>query len=236
MSGGDLRIGGKLRPINEMPEYGLELSLGERWFVAQTLHHREKLAALHLGAQRFRSFLPRFRKTVRHARRLREVVAPVFPGYIFLILDPERDRWRSINGTFGVARLVSAHGRPVSVPSGTVEAMIAAMDQSGLVRLGGELTPGQAVRVVAGPLLADWAYSSVSTERGAFGFYCKSWGARRPSLWIEPLCRRFDPARRPRTPGRSPRDAPAAVNLALRPDLNNKPDVEQLSTLGWRRL
>lgn len=136
--------------INELPECGPELSGGERWFVAQTLHHREKLAARHLGAQGFRSFLPRFRKTVRHARQIREVVAPVFPGYIFLILDPERDRWRSINGTFGVARLLSGHG-PVPVPRGTVEAMIAAMDQSGLVRLGGELAPGQAVRVVAGP-------------------------------------------------------------------------------------
>ncbi len=129
----------------------IRLREGQRWFVAQTLHNRENLASLHLAAQNFPPFLPRFRKTVRHARQLREVVAPVFPGYIFLILDPERDRWRSINGTFGVARLVSAHGRPVPVPSGTVEAMIAAMDQSGLVRLGGGLTPGQPVRVVAGP-------------------------------------------------------------------------------------
>jgi hypothetical protein len=94
LSRDDLRFGDKMRPINEMPECRLELSLGEHWFVAQTLHHREKLAALHLGAQGFRSFLPRFRKTVRHARQLREVVVPVFPGYIFLILDPERDRWR----------------------------------------------------------------------------------------------------------------------------------------------
>jgi transcription antitermination factor NusG len=140
-----------LRPTLDFPECGLDLRSGERWYVAQTLHHRERLAALHLGAQGFRSFLPRFRKTVRHARQLREVVAPVFPSYIFLILDAKRDRWRSINGTFGVARLVSAHGQPVPVPCGTVEAIIAAMDQSGLVRLGGELTPGQAVRVVAGP-------------------------------------------------------------------------------------
>ena len=81
---------------------------GERWFVAQTLCHREQLAHFHLGAQGFRRFLPRFRKTVRHARSLREVITPVFPGYIFIVLNPERDRWRSINGTFGVARLVSA--------------------------------------------------------------------------------------------------------------------------------
>jgi transcriptional antiterminator RfaH len=134
-----------------LPECTLGLKGSERWFVAQTLHHREKLAALHLSAQGFRNFLPRFRKTVRHARQLREVIAPIFPGYIFLIIDTDRDRWRSINGTFGVARLVSAHGRPIPLPSGIVEAMIAAMDQSGIVRLGGQLTPGQAVRVVAGP-------------------------------------------------------------------------------------
>src|ERR1700684_1024886 len=71
---------------------------GRCWCVAQTLRHREQLARLHLGAQAFRSFLPRFHKTVRHARSLREVIAPVFPGYIFVVLNPERNRWRSING------------------------------------------------------------------------------------------------------------------------------------------
>jgi transcription elongation factor/antiterminator RfaH len=148
----DPRGGHRLRAILDLPELALHLRGGQRWFVAQTLHHREKLAALHLGNQGFRSFLPRFRKTVRHARQLRAVIAPVFPGYIFVILDIERDRWRSINGTFGVARLVSAQGRPIPVPSGIVEAMIAASDpSSGVVRLSGELRPGQAIRVVAGP-------------------------------------------------------------------------------------
>ena len=124
---------------------------GERWFVAQTLCHREQLARLHLGAQGFRSFLPRFHKTVRHARSLREVIAPVFPGYIFVVLNPERDRWRSINGTFGIARLVSAHHRPMPVPTGVVEALLASVDELGLVRFDGGLKPGQPVRVLAGP-------------------------------------------------------------------------------------
>jgi transcription antitermination factor NusG len=128
-----------------------ELACEERWYVAQTLRHREKLAELNLNAQNFRSFLPRFRKTVRHARKLSDVAAPVFPGYIFVILDAKRDQWRSINGTLGVARLLTARQRPVSVPVGVVEALIATLDHSGLVLLGGDLIPGQSVRVVAGP-------------------------------------------------------------------------------------
>jgi transcription antitermination factor NusG len=135
----------------EVADFHFELRDGERWFVVQTLHHREKLARLHLTAQCFRSFLPSFRKTVRHARQWREVVAPVFPGYIFVALDPERDRWRSINGTFSVARLVCAHGRPTPVPAGVVEALLATVDETGLVRFDGGLRPGQPVRVLAGP-------------------------------------------------------------------------------------
>lgn len=129
----------------------LELGGQERWYAAQTLHHRERLAELHLRAQGFRSFFPRFRKTVRHARKLREVAAPVFPGYIFVVFDAERDRWRSINGTFGVARLLTALMQPLPVPSGVVEALIGALDDTGLVLLGRDVKLGQAVRVVAGP-------------------------------------------------------------------------------------
>lgn len=129
----------------------VNLQTGERWFVAQTLSQREKMAGFHLGAQGFRIFMPRLRKTVRHARKLRETVAPVFPGYVFIVLDLERDRWRSINGTFGVARLVTTQSRPISVPTGVVEALIATVDESGLMRFDGGLRPGQDVSVLAGP-------------------------------------------------------------------------------------
>jgi transcriptional antiterminator RfaH len=128
-----------------------ELRGRERWFVAQTLQHREKLAQRHLRQQGFRNFFPRFRKTVRHARKLQDVVAPVFRGYMFVIFDAERDQWRSINGTLGVARLLTADSQPIPVPAGVVEALIGALDSSGLVLLGTDLKPGEAVRIVGGP-------------------------------------------------------------------------------------
>jgi transcription elongation factor/antiterminator RfaH len=133
------------------PSDDLELRGREQWYVAQTLHHREKVSERHLREQGFRSFFPQFRRTVRHARKLREVVTPVFPGYIFVIFDTERDRWHSINGTIGVCRLLTTRNRPIPVPADIVQALIGAIDVSGCVVLGADLGVGQAVRVVAGP-------------------------------------------------------------------------------------
>jgi transcription antitermination factor NusG len=138
----------------------LDLQGGERWFVVQTLTQREKMAGFHLEAQNFRIFMPRFRKTVRHARKLRETIAPIFPGYVFVVLDLERDRWRSINGTFGVARLLTTQSRPISVPTGVVEALIATADESGLVRFDGGLRQGQPVSVLAGPFAKSFGVLS----------------------------------------------------------------------------
>src|SRR5712691_7686334 len=49
------------------------LITGERWYVVQTLPCREEKARIQLAAQGFRTFLPRYIKTVRHARKLSTV-------------------------------------------------------------------------------------------------------------------------------------------------------------------
>src|SRR3546814_1166550 len=77
-----------------------------RWYVAQTQAQGEERARLNLERQGFRTYLPRYRRERRHARRRDVVKAPLFPGYIFIELDLEQSPWRSINGTFGVTRLV----------------------------------------------------------------------------------------------------------------------------------
>jgi transcription elongation factor/antiterminator RfaH len=129
----------------------LMLSGGERWYLVQSLPRREPNAEFQLNAQKFRAFLPSFTKTIRHARKLRTVRAPVFSGYLFVILDLGRDQWRSINGTFGVARIVTFEDRPSPVPPGLVEAMLDRTDAEGETHLTGSLSPGQSVRILAGP-------------------------------------------------------------------------------------
>jgi transcriptional antiterminator RfaH len=123
----------------------------ERWFLAHTLPKSERKAEWHLGAQGFRAYLPQIQKTIRHARQLRTVQAPLFPRYLFVILDLERDRWLSVRSTIGVSRLVSTQdGRPVPVPIGIVESLIERSDGS-LTRLDTGLVKGQHVRILSGP-------------------------------------------------------------------------------------
>jgi transcription elongation factor/antiterminator RfaH len=131
----------------------LNLHNGERWFVVHTLPHQEKRAQIQLENQRYRTFLPKREKTIRHARKLTTVVAPFFPRYMFIILDPEHDQWRPINGTLGVARLVMQGERPNPVPPGIVETLIASTGPDGLLqlRLGPQLKVGDSVRLTQGP-------------------------------------------------------------------------------------
>ena len=129
----------------------LKLNLGERWYVVHTLPACEIRAQLQLGNQGFRTFLPKRQKTVRHARKLTTVIAAFFPGYLFVILDLTRDRWRSINGTFGVASLVMQGGQPHPVPDGILETLISSVDSRGLLRVDRELQVGASVRLGTGP-------------------------------------------------------------------------------------
>lgn len=124
---------------------------GQRWYLAQTLPHQEDRAQSALELQGFRNFLPRRLKTMRHARRLRTVNAPLFPRYIFVALDLDRDRWRSVNGTRGVSSLVMAHEQPVPAPVGVVETLILSTANSGQIRFVEEYEIGQTIRLIAGP-------------------------------------------------------------------------------------
>lgn len=126
-------------------------SSGARWYAVQCLANREAGALAHLRNQGFNSFLPRRRKTRRHARKLDIVLAPFFPGYLFVQLDLSRDRWRSVNGTYGVARIVMQRDLPAPVPRGVVEALWSACDGDGVLPWSGDLHPGQAVRIQSGP-------------------------------------------------------------------------------------
>lgn len=127
------------------------LCAGERWYVVRSQPHREALAKQQLENQGHRVFLPQYLKSRRHARKFETVLAPLFPRYFFVILDPTRDRWRSVNGTYGVDRLLTRGGKPEAVPRGLVEQLTNAVQPDGGVHFSSSLREGQTIRVTAGP-------------------------------------------------------------------------------------
>jgi transcriptional antiterminator RfaH len=123
----------------------------ERWFLVHTQPKSERKAQMHLGAQGFRTHFPTIEKTIRHARQLRTVRAPLFPRYLFLILDPARDRWLSVQSTVGVSSLYTCDDRPIPVPEGIVETLVQNTDEANLTLFARGLATGQCVRILRGP-------------------------------------------------------------------------------------
>ncbi len=122
-----------------------------RWYVVHTQPRAESRAVYHLEMQSFRVLCPRFRKTVRHARKAKRVLAPLFPNYLFVHLDLSRDQWRSINGTRGVLYLLMQGGRPQPVPNGIVDSLQARMRTDGTVDWTHTFEVGRTVRIADGP-------------------------------------------------------------------------------------
>jgi transcriptional antiterminator RfaH len=123
-----------------------------RWYVAQTHPHAEVKAGLHLTRQGFEIYLPRYLKKRRHARRVETVAAPLYPGYVFVTIDCGVQRWRSIQSTIGVSRLVCHGDDPAAVPEGIVEELKRRQDENGLIgfQQRARFNPGDTVRVVEG--------------------------------------------------------------------------------------
>jgi transcription elongation factor/antiterminator RfaH len=125
-----------------------------RWYAAHTQPRAESRAVYNLEMQGFRVLCPRFRKTVRHARKAKVVLAPLFPNYLFVHFDLSRDRWRSVNGTRGVVHLLMLGGMPQSVPNDFVDGVRARMRADGSVDWRPTLSVGDAVRIADGPFAA----------------------------------------------------------------------------------
>ncbi len=124
----------------------------KRWYVAYTQPGAEILAQGQLGNQGFGTFLPKCRKETRHARRIKDIIAPLFPRYIFVEVDLSVQRWRSINSTRGISYLLSMGEKPSAVPDGIVEELKSRAAANGLIELALEppYKSGEVIEVTTG--------------------------------------------------------------------------------------
>jgi transcriptional antiterminator RfaH len=134
-------------------------AINTRWYVVQTQVNGEFKAAQNLVRQGFDVYLPRYLKRRRHARKVDFAAKPLFPRYLFVAIDMATQRWRSIQSTFGVTRLVSNGDDPAMLPEGIVGALKAREDDKGFIAMNSRpaFAPGDKVRVLAGAFVDNAA-------------------------------------------------------------------------------
>jgi len=98
--------------------------MDNRWFAARYRAQLARWALLNLRAQDFEALWPTYREVVIRRNRRVVVERPVFHGYLFVKFDLSGWRWRAINSTPGIIRLLPMGSEePVALPAGFVEAL-----------------------------------------------------------------------------------------------------------------
>lgn len=122
------------------------------WYVVQTHPNAEAKAASHLERQGFSVYFPRYLKRRRHARKIQTVQAALFPRYLFVNIDLESQRWRSIQSTIGVSRLVTNGDMPAPVPILVISGLKGREDERGFIAMaqGPSFAPGDKIRILGG--------------------------------------------------------------------------------------
>jgi transcription antitermination factor NusG len=122
----------------------------ERWFALRVKSRCEQIVATTAQYKGFESFLPLYRSRRRWSDRLQSVEFPLFPGYVFCRLDPQRRL--PLLTIPGVLHFVGIGKIPVPVEDAEIATIHAAL-QSGLsTEPWPFLEVGQRVRLTEGPL------------------------------------------------------------------------------------
>ena len=92
-----------------------------RWFCAVTNPNCQRRAELELYTLGFRTFTPKLRKWVSHARVRKAVERPLLGRYLFVEVDEPRQSFHTVRSVNGVEGFIANLGRPTLIPSRFVE-------------------------------------------------------------------------------------------------------------------
>ena len=76
------------------------------WYAVQTKPRQETVAEQNLQRQDFVTYLPRISLRKRKRNSWVDAVEPLFPRYLFIQVDPDKDSLAPVRSTLGVAGLV----------------------------------------------------------------------------------------------------------------------------------
>ena len=127
--------------------------MSQGWFVATTKPRQEKVAQQQLENQNFTAYLPMFRRSKHRNGKWKESTEALFPGYVFIQLDLEKDNIAPIRSTIGVQGLVRFGNQLVALDQKVIN-HLQQNEQQQLeqnVDHAAQFTAGDTVKLLSGP-------------------------------------------------------------------------------------
>jgi len=120
----------------------------QNWYAIYTKPRAERTVAEKFADCGFTVLSPLLKERRIYRRQLKDVVSPLFPCYIFVNVDIERN-WRLVKYTRGVRSIVGTAYAPSVVPEPIIKSMLDRM-AGGLITARQQFVPGEEVIIRAG--------------------------------------------------------------------------------------
>lgn len=124
-----------------------------RWFLVQLKPNCHRIAERNLVRQGIRTFMPMQEATRRARGKFTTAMRPLFPGYLFVAFSLRQGRWRAVNSTQGVSRVVCLGQEPTPLPDELITQLMRRCDASGHLVPLDRLGQGDKVMVTKGPFV-----------------------------------------------------------------------------------
>lgn len=136
--------------VDEMGGAKLDRPAKEEWFAFRVRPRHEKAVSAALRQRGCSEFLPLMREKRKWANRLRHVDIPMFPGYVFSLVN--RFSLLPVLSTPGVIDVVRAGSVPIAANREEIESLRFAIDSEVQMERCGYIEVGKTVQIIQGPL------------------------------------------------------------------------------------
>jgi transcriptional antiterminator RfaH len=149
----------RLKTLRIFSHDNLELTMTDfwtqtNWYAIHTKRLREDQAASNISRLEVKVFLPKVKHEKLEFGHRREILKPLFPGYLFACFCPSHYLY-SIRYARGVRRVISAGEQPIPLENEIISTIQSRIGKDGFVTLSAptsSLSNGQEVVINSGPL------------------------------------------------------------------------------------
>ena len=127
------------------------MSSSESWIVAKTKPNQNKIALINLERQNFEFFQPKLNRISRGQNKFKEIIKPVFPGYIFIAINLEENNWQRINNTRGISSIINFGNQIPLIRSELIEELKHRFSMNNTAKLADQFEVGTNAEIINGP-------------------------------------------------------------------------------------